>query len=86
MQVWKTSSKVFDCINHNLLIAKLNAYGVEESSLDFIHFYLTKRKQRIKKVSSLLWDTLRSFLGPILFKIYICDMFLEAPSNIAFAG
>ena len=45
-------SHAFDSINHNLLIAKLNAYGVEESSLDFIHSYLTKRKQRTKIESS----------------------------------
>ena len=41
-------SKAFDCTDHNLLIAKLNAYGFEKRSLEFIHFYLTKRKQRIK--------------------------------------
>ena len=35
-------SKAFDFINHNLLIAKLTAYGVEKSSFDFIHSYLTK--------------------------------------------
>ena len=34
--------KVFDFINHNLLIAKLTAYGVEKSSFDFIHSYITK--------------------------------------------
>ena len=42
----------FYSINHNLLIAKFNAYGVEENSLDFIHSYLTKRKQRTKIESS----------------------------------
>ena len=41
-------SKVYDCINHNLLIAKLNAYGLEKKWLGFIHSYLTKRKQRAK--------------------------------------
>ena len=39
-------SKAFDYIDHNLLIAKLNACGFEKRSLEFIHFYLTKRKQR----------------------------------------
>ena len=41
-------SKAFDCIDHNLLIAKLNAYGFEKRSLEFTHSYLTKRKQRTK--------------------------------------
>ena len=37
-------SKAFDCTDHNLLIAKLNAYGFEKRSLEFIHSYLTNRK------------------------------------------
>ena len=32
-------SKAFDCIDHNLLIAKLNGYGFEKRSLEFIHSY-----------------------------------------------
>ena len=27
-----------------------------------------------------------SILGPLLFNIYICDMFFETPENIDFAG
>ena len=41
-------SKAFDSIDHNLLIAKLDAYGFEKQSTDFLHSYLTKRKQRTK--------------------------------------
>ena len=41
-------SKAFDCIDYNLLIAKLDAYGFEKQSIDFLHLYLTKRKQRTK--------------------------------------
>ena len=33
-------SKAFDCLNHELLIAKLNAYGFSRSALLFIHSYL----------------------------------------------
>ena len=50
-------SKAFDCIDHNLLIAKLNAYGFEKQSINFIYSYLTKRKQRAKVDSVVsLWE------------------------------
>ena len=45
-------SKAFDCIDHELLIAKLNAYGFDNSSLTFIYSYLSGRKQRTKINSS----------------------------------
>ena len=41
-------SKAFHCIDHNLLIAKIDAYGFEKQSIDFLHSYHTKRKQRTK--------------------------------------
>ena len=41
-------SKTFDCISHQLLIAKLNAYGVDSNSVYFLASYLEKRKQRRK--------------------------------------
>ena len=40
--------KAFDCTDHNLLIAKLDVYGFEKQSINFLHSYLTKRKQRTK--------------------------------------
>ena len=39
-------SKAFDCINHELLISKLEAYGFDYKSLTFIYSYLSNRKQR----------------------------------------
>ena len=39
-------SKAFDCIDHGLLIAELNAYEFNNSSLTFIYSYLSRRKQR----------------------------------------
>ena len=52
-------SKAFDWTDHNLLIAKRNAYRFEERSIEFIHFYLTKRKQRTKVDSAFSsWEML----------------------------
>ena len=44
---------VDDCVNHELIIAKLAAYGLNEGSLRLIQNYLSKRKQRAKTGSSL---------------------------------
>ena len=41
-------SKVFDTINHQLLLAKLHAYGFSQQALAIICSYLSNRKQRIK--------------------------------------
>ena len=75
-------SKAFDCLNHELMIAKLNAYGFDYNSLAYIYSYLTGRKHRTKVNNSLsLWALILagiaqgSILGPILFNIYINDIF-----------
>ena len=41
-------SKAFDCLVHDLLIAKLNAYGFDYDALSLINNYLSDRKQRSK--------------------------------------
>ena len=76
-------SKAFDCLIHDLLIAKLHAYGIDNNSLRFIHDYLTNRKQRVKINSSYSsWRDIicgvpqGSILGPLLFNVYLCDLFL----------
>ena len=75
-------SKAFDCIPHNLLIAKLSAYGFDRKSLMFILAYLKSRKQRTR-IGSAFSDYLNilfgvpqgSILGPILFIIFLSDLF-----------
>ena len=39
-------TNAFDCISHDLLIAKLNAYGFSTKSLGLIYDYISHRKQR----------------------------------------
>ena len=46
-------SKAFDCLNHELLIAKLNAYGFSKGALKTIQSYLNSRWQRVKIENSL---------------------------------
>ena len=39
-------SKAFDCIDHGLLVAKLEAYGFDHAALALVSSYLLNRKQR----------------------------------------
>ena len=41
-------SKAFDCLSHDLLTAKLRAYGFDHDALIFIYSYLKERRQRTK--------------------------------------
>ena len=70
-------SKAFDCLSHEFLIAKLDAYGFDKNALKLVNSYLSNRKQRVKinnKYSS--WSEILfgapqgSILGPLLFNIF----------------
>ena len=41
-------SKAFDCVPHDLLLAKLAAYGVDENLLCYIYSFLLNRKQCVR--------------------------------------
>ena len=73
-------SKVYDCLRHDFSIAKLEAYGLGNGSLNFLLDYLTFRKQRTKVGSAYSkWSKIRgipqgSVSGLNLFNIFINDM------------
>ena len=75
-------SKAFDCLHHNLLLLKLENYGVSENSLRLLQSYLTGRKQcvKIESVCSSFLDIYKgapqiSILGPVMFNVFINDIF-----------
>ena len=81
-------SKTFDCISHDLLIAKLHAYEFSFETLTFLNSYLRNRKQCVK-INNICSDFLKNFSGVsqgsilslILFNIFLNDLHNFADYN-----
>ena len=82
-------SKEFDTLNHEHFIAKLHAYGFCKEFFILLISYLSNQLQRTKNITSFsYWTELLqaalqgSVFGPLLFNIYLNDLFSFLDCNV----
>jgi len=80
-------TKALDCINHEILLAKLHFYGIQGVPTHWLKSSLANRREKVEIKSPSVtqnffsdWGTLKrvvhqgSILGPVVHKIYINDL------------
>ena len=73
--------KAFDTVDHQILLRKLELYGIKGQALTLLKSYLTNRKQKCQIKNSFSSERLikcgvpqGSILGPLFFLLYVNDL------------
>ena len=65
--------KAFDTVDHNILLKKMNHYGVRGNSSVWFQNYLEEREQFVT-INGVDSDVVKLVCGPLLFLLYINDL------------